>query len=62
MPMIPPLPPSLVVLGGKGPGHDLGTSGMVVLVIGVTFTVVMVIIAVGIAVRTELDNRRSGKP
>ena len=62
MPMIPPPPPSLGALGAADQAHVLGRSGTVALVLGVTFTVVMIVIALGIVVRTELENRRRGRP
>jgi hypothetical protein len=62
MPTIPPPPPSLAAIGGTGPVHDLGTTGMVVLVLGTSFTVVMIVIALAIVVRTELDNRQGSRP
>lgn len=62
MPMIPPPPPSVIALDNAGSDHVLGTQGMVVLTLGVTFTVVMIVIALAIIIRTELDNRRSGRP
>lgn len=62
MPMIPPPPPSIAALGGTGPAHDLGTTGMVVVVLGTAFTVVMIVIALAIVVRTELENRQGRRP